>query len=72
MAPYMAIVLTATLFMLEERVRHGVTVPMLSTATSKRCSKHYLPRRDANEQKLFRLLQQSHDRRQRATASHRE
>jgi hypothetical protein len=28
----MAIMLMALLFMLEERVRHGVTVPMLSTA----------------------------------------
>ena len=68
----MAIVLMAMLFMLEERVRHGVTAPMLSTADIEKVLKHYLPRRDANEQELFRLLQQSHDRRQRATASHRK
>jgi SRSO17 transposase len=69
---HMAIVLMAMLFMLEERVRHGVTVPMLSTADIEKLLKHYLSRRDTSEQELFRLLQQSHDRRQRATASHRK
>jgi SRSO17 transposase len=68
---HMAIVLMAMLFMLEERVRHGVTVPMLSTADIEKLLKHYLPRRDATEKELFRMLQESHDRRQRATASHR-
>ena len=68
---HMAIVLMAMLFMLEERVRYGVTVPMLSTADVERLLKHYLPRRDATEQELFRLLQESHVRRRRATASHR-
>jgi SRSO17 transposase len=69
---HMAIVLMALLFMLEERMRHGATAPMLSTADIERVLKHYLPRRDATEDELFRLLQQSHDRRQRATASHRK
>jgi SRSO17 transposase len=69
---HMAIVLMAMLFMLEERVRHGGTAPMLSTADIERVLKHYLPRRDATEKELFRLLQESHDRRQRATASHRK
>jgi SRSO17 transposase len=68
---HMAIVLMAMLFMLEERVRHGASVPMLSTADIEKVLKHYLPRRDATEQELFRLLQDSHDRRKRATASHR-
>jgi len=68
---HMAIVLMAMLFMLEERVRHGATVPMLSTADIEKVLKHYLPRRDATEQELFRLLQDSHERRKRATASHR-
>jgi hypothetical protein len=67
----MAIVLMALLFILEERVRHGVTAPILSTADIEKVLKHYLPRRDATEKELFRLLQESHDRRQRATASHR-
>jgi hypothetical protein len=35
---HMAIVLMAMLFMLEERVRHGASVPMLSTADIERCS----------------------------------
>ena len=68
---HMAIVLMAMLFMLEERVRHGATAPMLSTADIEKVLKHYLPRRDATEQELFRLLQDSHERRKRATASHR-
>ena len=66
----MAIVLMAMLFMLEERVRHGVTIPMLSMADIEKVLKHFLPRRDATEKELFRLLQESHDRRIRATASH--
>ena len=68
---HMAIVLMAMLFMLEERMRHGALVPMLSTADIEKVLKHYLPRRDATEKELFRLLQESHDRRQQATASHR-
>lgn len=68
---HMAIVLMAMLFMLEERVRYGATVPMLSTADVEKLLKHYLPRRDTTEQELFRLLQDSHVRRKRATASHR-
>jgi hypothetical protein len=40
----------AMLFILEERVRHGATVPMLSTADVERLLKHYLPHRDATEQ----------------------
>ena len=69
---HMAIVLMAMSFMLEERVRHGVTAPMLSTADIERLLKHYLPRRDASEKELFRLIEESHVRRQRATASHRK
>lgn len=69
---HMAVVLMALLFILEERVRHGVTAPMLSTADIEKVLKHFLPRRDATEKELFRLLQESHDRRQRATASHRK
>jgi hypothetical protein len=69
---HMAIVLMALLFILEERVRHGVTAPMLSTADIEKVLKHFLPRRDATDKELFRLLQESHDRRQRATASHRK
>lgn len=68
---HVAIVLMALLFMLEQRVRHGVTVPMLSTADIEKILKHYLPRRNKSEPELFRLLQESHDRRRRATASHR-
>jgi SRSO17 transposase len=68
---HMAIVLMAMLFVLEERVRHGATLPMLSTADIEKVLKHYLPRRDATEQELLRLLQDSHERRKRATASHR-
>ena len=69
---HMAIVLMAMLFMLEERVRLGVSAPMLSTADIEKVLKHYLPRRDASEKELFRLLQESHVRRERATASHRK
>jgi SRSO17 transposase len=69
---HMAIVLMAMLFMFEERVRHGATAPMLSTADIEKVLKHYLHRRDATEKELFRLLQESHDRRERATASHRK
>ncbi len=65
----MTIVLMACLFIIEKRVRHRVTVPMLSTADIEKVLKHFLPRRDATEKELFRLLQESHDRRQRATAS---
>lgn len=68
---HMAIVLMALLFILEERVRHGVTAPMLSTADIEKVLKHFLPRRDATDKELFRLLQESHDRRQSATDSHR-
>jgi SRSO17 transposase len=69
---HMAVVLMAMLFVLEERVHHGATVPMLSTADVEKLLKHYLPRRDATEQELFRLLQQSHVRRTRATDAHRK
>lgn len=69
---HMAIGLMALLFILEERVRHGVAAPMLSTADIEKVLKHFLPRRDATDKELFRLLQESHDRRQRATASHRK
>lgn len=69
---HMAMVLMAMLFMLEERVRHGSTVPMLSTADIEKVLKHYLSRRDVTEVELFRILQKSHERRRRATASHRK
>jgi SRSO17 transposase len=68
---HMAIVLMAMLFVLEERMRHGAAVPMLSTADVERLLKHYLPRRDATEEELLRLLQESHVRRRRAVDSHR-
>jgi SRSO17 transposase len=68
---HMAIVLMAMLFMLEERVRYGAIVPMLSTADVEKLLKHCLPRRDTTEQELFRILQDSHVRRRRAAASHR-
>jgi hypothetical protein len=65
----MAIVLMALLF--EERLRHSVMGPMLSSADIEKVLKHYLPRRDATEQELFRLLQASHDRRKQPTIVHR-
>jgi SRSO17 transposase len=68
---HMAIVLMAMLFMLEERVLHNETVPMLSTADIEKLLKHYLSRRATTEHELLRLLQDSHDRRRRATAAHR-
>jgi hypothetical protein len=68
----MAIVLMAILFVLEEKMRYGAKAPLLSTTDVEKLLKHYLPRRDASEKELFRLLRDSHDRRRRATDSHRK
>ena len=46
------------------------TLKEAKTEAVERLLKHYLARRDATEQELLRLLQESHDRRKRAAESH--
>ena len=57
-------VMLAMLFILEERLRHKKTVPLLSVADVTNLLNHFLPRRDVTEDEVLRQLVVRHAKRQ--------
>jgi SRSO17 transposase len=67
---HMALVIMAMLFMLNERIRHKATYPLLSCSDIEELLSHFLPRRDVSEAEVIRQLEARHRRRLSAIASH--
>ena len=67
---HMALVMMAMLFMLNERIRHKKTYPLLSCSDIEELLSHFLPRRDISEAEVFRQLEDRHRRRLSAIKSH--
>ncbi|BBO77886.1 hypothetical protein DSCW_53030 [Desulfosarcina widdelii] len=66
---HMAIVMTAMLFMLSERIRHQENLPLLSCADIEELLSRFLPRRDVTREEVLRQMGQRHRRRQAAIES---
>ncbi|MEE4266365.1 MAG: IS701 family transposase [Desulfobacteraceae bacterium] len=67
---HMALVMMAMLFMLNERIRHKKTYPLLSCSDIEELLSHFLPRRDVSEAEVIRQLEDRHRRRLSAIKSH--
>jgi len=67
---HMALVMMAMLFMLNERILHKDTYPMLSCADIEDLLSHFLPRRDVTEKEVIRQLEHRHRKRLSAIQSH--
>ena len=67
---HMSLVMMAMLFMLNERVRHEDTYPLLSCSDIEELLSRFLPRRDVSEAEVIRQLEDRHRRRQSAIKSH--
>jgi len=67
---HMAIVMMAMLFMLNERILHKETYPLLSCADIEELLVRFLPRRNVNEEEVLYQLEQRHRQRQKAIDSH--
>ena len=67
---HMALVMMAMLFMLNERILHKDTYPMLSCADIEDLLSHFLPRRDVTEEEVIRQLEHRHRKRLSAIQSH--
>jgi len=61
---HMTLVMMAQLFMLEERLLHKESVPLLSTSDITTLLRFFLPRRDVNEDEVLRQLELRHRKRQ--------
>ena len=61
---HMTLVMMAQLFMLEERLLHKESVPLLSTSDITTLLRYFLPRRDVNEDEVLRQLELRHRKRQ--------
>jgi len=61
---HMTLVMMAQLFMLEERLLHKESVPLLSTSDITTLLQHFLPRRDVDEDEVLRQLELRHRKRQ--------
>jgi SRSO17 transposase len=61
---HMTMVMLAMLFILEERLRHKETTPLLSAADVATLLDHFLPRRDITEEEVLRQLEVRHRQRQ--------
>jgi SRSO17 transposase len=67
---HMALVMMTMLFMLNERVRHKDTYPLLSCSDIEELLSHFLPRRDISEAEVIRQLEHRHRKRRSAIESH--
>lgn len=67
---HMALVMMAMLFMLNERIRHKDTYPLLSCSDIEELLSHFLPRRDVSEAEVIRQLEYRHRMRLSAIESH--
>jgi len=67
---HMALVMMAMLFMLNERIRHKDTYPLLSCSDIEELLSHFLPRRDVSEAEVIRQLEDRHRCRLSAIESH--
>jgi len=66
---HMALVMMAMLFMLEERLLHKETHPLLSCADIEFLLAHFLPKRDVTHQEVVRQMEARHKARQNAIDS---
>ncbi len=67
---HMALVIMAMLFMLNKRMLHKDTFPMLSCADIEDLLSHFLPRRDVSKKEVIRQLEVRHRKRLCAIKSH--
>ncbi len=67
---HMALVMMAMLFMLNERILHKDTYPLLSCADIEELLSHFLPRRDISKEEVIRQLEKRHRKRLSAIHSH--
>ena len=65
----MALVMMAMLFMLEERLLHHQTRPLLSDTDIRALLNHFLPRRDTTLEEVLRQMEVRHRKRQAAIDS---
>ena len=66
----MALVMMTMLFMLNERIRHKDTYPLLSCSDIEELLSRFLPRRDISKAEVIRQLEERHRKRQSAIESH--
>ena len=66
---HLALVMTAMLFMLEERLLHHQTRPLLSGTDIRALLNHFLPRRDTTLEEVLRQMEVRHRKRQAAIDS---
>jgi SRSO17 transposase len=66
---HMALVMMAMLFMLEERLLHQQSHPLLSCSDIEVLLAHFLPRRDATMEEVVRQMEARHQARQKAMES---
>lgn len=57
---HMALVMMAMLFMLDERIRHQGTYPLLSCSDIEELLARFLPRRDVTEKEIILQLEHRH------------
>jgi SRSO17 transposase len=67
---HMALVMMTMLFMLNERIRHKDTYPLLSCSDIEELLSRFLPRRDVSTAEVIRQLEERHRLRQAAIESH--
>lgn len=67
---HMALVMMAMLFMLDERIQHEDTYPLLSCSDIEELLARFLPRRDVTEEEVIRQLEHRHRKRRSAIESH--
>lgn len=67
---HMALVMMAVLFMLEERIRHKESYPLLSCADIEDLLSKFLPRRNVTKEEIISQLEYRHRKRLSAIASH--
>jgi len=67
---HMALVMMAMLFMLNERLLHQDTYPLLSCSDIEELLSRFLPRRDVRKDEVIRLLERRHRKRIAAIQSH--
>lgn len=67
---HMALVMMAMLFMLNERVRHKDTYPLLSCSDIEELLSRFLPRRNVTREEVIRQLEYRHRKRLAAIQSH--
>jgi hypothetical protein len=61
---HMSLVCLAMLFLLEEKLRSGQSIPLLCFRDLTELLDHYLPRRNYSEEEVLRQLQKRHRKRQ--------